>query len=82
MRRMGRRLVSEAGGAGELYGSGGVGGTEAPERLFAARRLLLEMGELDSVSRLLSREELLELLPKLGVPEAEQQLIRNEIERA
>ncbi len=46
-----------------LYGSGGVGGTEAPERLFAARRRLLEMGKLDTVVRLLSREELRELVP-------------------
>jgi hypothetical protein len=40
------------------------------------------MGKLDRVLRLLSREELLELLPKLGVPEAEQQQICNEIARA
>ena len=65
-----------------LNGSDRVGGTEAPERLFAARRRLLEMGKLDKVLWLLSREELLELVAKLGVPEAEQQQMRNEIEHA
>jgi hypothetical protein len=78
--RVERWLVSEANEEMDLCMSGGVQDAETPDRLFAARRLL-EMGKLDRVLQLLSREELLQLLPKLRLSDTEQQLIRNEMER-